>query len=63
MIKFLRELSRTDAFGFQVVYDDERDSSFSGFSESKNGVTIPRRATIRDVRSEDHWNYKTQVSE
>jgi len=59
MFKFLREISRTDAFGFPAAYDDERNSSFSGFSDPKSGVTIARRATIRDVN--DLSSGKTQV--
>jgi len=59
MFKLLREISRTDAYGFPAAFDDEKSSSFSGFSESKSCVTIKRRATIRDVN--DQWNRKTQV--
>jgi len=59
MFKLLRELSRTDAFGFPAAFDDERNSSFSGFSERKSSVTITRRATIRDVN--DQRSCKTQV--
>ena len=61
MLKLLRELSRTEAFGFHEPFEDERHSSFSGFSESKNVVKIPRRATIRDIQPSDQWSCKTQV--
>jgi len=61
MFKLLRELSRADAFGFHAAFDDEGSSSFSGFSESKNGVKIARRATIRDVQPGGQWSCKTQV--
>jgi len=60
MFKLLREISRTDAYGYPATFDDERNSSFSGFSEPKSGVTITRRATIRDVVN-DQWSCKTQV--
>ena len=61
MFKLLREISGTESFGFHPAFDDDINSSFSGFSESKNGVKIPRRATIRDVQPGDQWSCKTQV--
>jgi len=57
MFKLLREISRTDAYGFPAAFDDEKNSSFSGFSEPKSCVT--RRATIRDVNGQ--WNRNAQV--
>jgi len=59
MFKFLRLLSRADVFGFPATYDDERNSSFSGFSEPKSGVAVTRLATVRDVS--DLRSCKTQV--
>ena len=59
MFKLLREFSRTDTYGFPAVFDDEGNSSFSGFTEPKSGLAITRRATTRDFN--DQRSYKTQV--
>ena len=59
MFKLLRELTRTDAFGFPAAFDDDRNAGFSVFSEPKSSATITRRVTIRDVS--DQWRRKTQV--
>ena len=50
MLKLLREINRADTFGCPAAFDDDRNSSFSGFSQTKHSVAIPRRATIQVVR-------------